>query len=360
MGAGCRSARAAVCVLRFPTGARTIVLAFGGNVKNRSEAFGIARLSQRRSASCAWPALPQDDHYQVLRALTVVPLRLEWGKHMPPNGRDRDRLSIRQGRQSQGFLFGLIAGATLLVTVWGIDAMALHRAGALLPWARLVFAALCILLPFGAIGWLSTYGRSTILSGLLWLAVGLGFGWFAAQVTFRFLPWAIAEWAPGASRFLSFEYSVGPSTRALLSSIICGVIFFFAGVMCIHLEEGASVGAYPASRWLSVIAWIAFFAVSGAAVDSLLHQPLRSPATAVHDLISFRTSSPEAMETDEAKRLHARVLNPLEDLLSLPYRIVVAGYDETMTFVRVVVVFDGIWARCTMMATQPIFCEPLD
>ena len=267
---------------------------------------------------------------------------------------------LRRLEEWTGFLFGLLAGLTLLVVVWGMDAWALARAGGILPWAKLLFAGFCILLPLALLGWLSLRLQHAAIAAVLWLLAGVVFGWFAAQVAFHFFPWALARWAPETAGHIVYRYGVGIATRAQASSILCGLVFFFAGLMLTNLVEGGSRAAYPAGRFLAILAWVAFFALSGSLVDSMINAPLRTPVTTMDELISFRLSDPGAMDSERARLLHASVLNPVENLLPRPHRMVVASFDKLMSLVRVLIDFQGSWVQCTSIEGQPSYCDFLD
>jgi hypothetical protein len=254
----------------------------------------------------------------------------------------------------------LLAGGTLVAVLWGIDAWSLHQIGGILPWAKASLAALCVILPLAVLGWLSARFRSPAVTAILWLAAGVAFGWFTAQVAFRVFPWALVRWAPEAAPFVSYDFGIGPSTRGVLASMLCGLLFLLAGGLSSSLQEGATGGIYPAARALSILAWIGLFAITGAMVDSLVNAPLRAPANTVDELIAYRLSFPGDVNTPEGRRRHASVLNPAEDLLPRPHRIAVGGYDDTLELTRVLVDFEGSWVECTVLAHQPIFCETLD
>lgn len=267
---------------------------------------------------------------------------------------------LQRLEQWTGFLFGILAGVTLLIVVWGVDAWTLSRAGGILAWAKLLFAGCCILLPLALLGWLSLRLQHAAIAAVLWLLAGVVFGWFAAQVAFRFFPWALALWAPETAGHIFYRYGVGAATRALLSSVVCGLVFFFAGLMLINLVEGGSRAAYPAGRYLAILAWVTFFVLSGSLVDSLINAPLRTPLRNIDELISFRLSDPGAMDSERAQLLHASVLNPVESLLPRPHRLVVASFDKVITLVRVLIDFQGSWVQCTSIEGQPSYCDSLD
>jgi hypothetical protein len=111
----------------------------------------------------------------------------------------RVRHNIQADRWT-GLLFGLLAGLTMLVVSWGLDGWALDRAEGILPWAKAGLGAACVLLPLSVLGWLSIGLRCGAMAAVLWLLAGVLSGWLAAQVAFRFFPWALARWAPDAAR----------------------------------------------------------------------------------------------------------------------------------------------------------------
>lgn len=259
-----------------------------------------------------------------------------------------------------GLLFGLLAGSTLSVFAWGLDGLLLARADGLFPWAKTLLGAGCILVPLGLIGWLSLRVRHAIISAVLWLMAGASFGWLAAQIAFRLHPWVLAWLVPEAERFIEYEWGYGPSARATLCSLFCGLILFMAGLMSHDLMEGWSKGLYPVSRAFSIVLWVGFFALSGMIADYLINQPLRVPVTVLDELVSFRLSHPAWRDMPQAKLLHASVLNPADALLPRRHRLAVAGFDEIVSTVRVLVDFEGTWIECTLIGAEPVFCRLLE
>lgn len=259
-----------------------------------------------------------------------------------------------------GLLFGFLAGSTLLLVAWGVDGWALNQADGILPWVKMGLGAGLLILPMTVLGGLSIGLRRAALAGALWLLAGVLCGWVAAQIAFRLFPWALVRWAPDAARFVAYSYGLGPSGRGILASIACGLAFFVAGVVIQSLVEGWRAATYPVSRALTILLWVALFILPGAAVDGLVNRPLRAPLVAIDDLIYFRQSEPEAMGTPKARLLHASALNPAEALLARRHRLVVAGYDETVTTVRVLADFEGSWVQCTLIESEPTFCQRLD
>jgi hypothetical protein len=267
---------------------------------------------------------------------------------------------LRRLEQWTGFLFGVLAWLALLVAAWGMDAWSLFRAGAMLPWAKLLAAGVCLLVPFSLLGWLSVRLKYSAIAAVLWLLAGVAFGWLATQLSFRFFPWALARWAPETAGFLAYRYGAGAATRVVVACVLSALIFFFAGLMLLNLIEGSSRAAYPVGRFLAILAWVSFFALSGSLVDALVNAPLRAPVTTLHNLISFRLSDPGAMDTEQALLLHASVFNPVEDLLPRSHRMVVTSFDKDVTLVRVLINFQGEWVQCTTIEAQPSYCEPLN
>jgi hypothetical protein len=257
-----------------------------------------------------------------------------------------------------GFLFGLLAGVVVLIMTWGVDALALDVADGILPWAKAEMGAIGVILPFGGLAWVSTRMQRPVMSMILWLLGGLAFGWFATQVSFRLLPLALIRWTPEVARFINYPYGDGPAARAILSSIFSGFFFSFAGLILVGLVETWSRATYPAGRYLPLLAWTLLFIVSGAVVDGLVNRPLRTPAVVLSRLITYRQSQSAATDPLRYRQMHAGALNAIEELLPLRHRIVVAGYDETISTVRLAVSFEGHWAECTVVEDQPVFCRP--
>jgi len=278
---------------------------------------------------------------------------METDKHAQSGGR------IQSDRRT-GLFFGLLAGATLLVVTYGIDGWILARADGGLPWTKTLLGAAFVLLPLALLSWLSIRLRRALPSGILWLVAGALFGWLAAQITFRLLPLILEHWTPDAPRLIAYDFSVGPSTRGLLSSIFCGAVFFVAGLLVRDLADGWRLPAYPASRAITILVWVGLFALAGGVVDGFVNRPLRIPIVTVDKLIDYRLSNPDWKGTETAKLLHASVLSPAEDLLPLQHRLVVEDHDETVTTIRVLVDFEGSWIECTLFGSEPIFCQTVE
>lgn len=280
-----------------------------------------------------------------------MPMNLSTMSHQDPEERALGRY---------GLLFGLLAGAAFAFTAWTIDAVALGKAHAYWFWLKLALGGSASLVIGAAAGWLVVRINRTAVTFLLWLLVGVSFGWLAAHVPFEGVSTVLERFAPALATLVRYPFTEGPQYRSFLTLVTTIGIGAFTGLLFWPLVDALRQAGSPVGRLFPAIIWIALFAGAGAVADNMMNKPLREPVVAVDSLVQFVTMhDASAISSKEARELHVAALNGVKDLLPRPRRLMLADYDNTIVMTNVLIDFGGTWAHCSVTAGQLGFCEPL-
>lgn len=274
---------------------------------------------------------------------------------------ERNIRLYRHAKVRYGLLFGFLGGLVFALAAWGIDAVRLANAHAILPWGKLLIGGIPCVLLGALIGWLSLKIERVAVNALLWGMTGLAFAWFVGYSPFRGATSLLESVDSSVTPLVQYTVSNNLQGRIQFISIIISITFILASILLFHFIEVSST----ASRWLErlwpIVAWSLFFAIAGLAADTLLHGRLRTPLIVTDDTIQFILDHKNNhIDGTVARAMHLRALDPVKELLHQPRRLILADYDDTIVQVNVLIDFDGTWVRCSMLDNQLGVCKLLE
>jgi hypothetical protein len=263
-------------------------------------------------------------------------------------------------KEQAGLRLGLLAGAAFVFAAWGLDALGLAQAHGWWPWLKLALGGLPAILLCGLAGWLSMKSERRLAGVLAWAVLGMLMGWVAGRLPYDGVPAALRVLDPGLASMIAYNFGSGPLTRAWLAALGAGGAFLLAGALYGSAIEASRFATAPLGRWLSFGVCAILFMTAGFAVDVMVNQPLREPIVVLDSVAQYRLDHLNTPASSAVARdMHLAVFNPVRDLLSRPRRLIVAGNDDVIQLVTVLIDFDGSLARCTVTIGQPGFCELL-
>ncbi len=118
-------------------------------------------------------------------------------------------------KQRIGFFYGLVAGAVLSMTAWGVDAIQLAGAHVSFPFTKFLPGLIICALAGGIVGWLSIRIGHWLASIILWILLAVLAVWLVLwlPVNGRRADPALAEPQPGALDRIPAHRWLGPIPR---------------------------------------------------------------------------------------------------------------------------------------------------
>lgn len=275
-------------------------------------------------------------------------------------------------KQKLSWTFGLVGGFAFVLFAWGISTIQLAFVNGIYPWAKLLLGFLPVMALCAFTGWLSYRVKNALVSALCWMVCGFVITYIACHISFEGLKWFYGLINPTLASIIDYPFTSGVSARLAISIIVSVVALGIAGSLYNILLENAFAASAKVGLYVSLIIWAVFFAASAQTFNNLLDRPMRDPVAAINQVIDYRkidASSPFDDET--ARNLHIHALNGVDNistLIYLPRKIVMQGYDDTITMIKVAVNFSGTWATCNVIADntseppkqQIVFCRNLE
>lgn len=280
---------------------------------------------------------------------------------MRPFQSDPDvRPDILHAKRMYGLWFCITVGLAFSIATWGIDAILLDRAHALLPWLKFVVGTILCMLVGGFTGWLSAILKRSTWSVLLWLAAAAVFAWLTVWLPFQITPKILSLVEPELQKFINYTYYEEFSARISLAYMWIAIFAALVGLLQLPLSDSAVFSISLLGRVMPILVCLVLISIGGTIVDSLNNEPLRAAVTTLSETIQFSLDH-QGMEIDPAvsRQMHLGALRAIRDLITPQRELVISGYDEVFGRVWVLVRFENAEAECQVFYKQPVFCETL-
>ena len=275
-------------------------------------------------------------------------------------------LEIKRVKRRTALWFGLAAGLVYSFTLWGIDGIQLASANAVDPWAKLALGvlpvtALCVLTALAC-----NHFDNGLVNFLLWLAASVLIWFFSIHLPFDGMTFFYRNFDPEIAKRVDL-----PFNKALMTSSILVLWLFLplggiSGALFGILVENASNATSHASAFVSLVMWSFLFIACALLLSSQIMVPMRGALTTMDQLVEQKLVdevTPFPLET--ARYMHLATLDTAGDLIHLPRRLVIAGYDSMLIQTNIKIDFGGHWMDCIVIADQssepprqqPIYCR---
>ncbi|MHC1740697.1 MAG: hypothetical protein AB9897_06250 [Anaerolineaceae bacterium] len=272
------------------------------------------------------------------------------------------------GKARLSWLFGLVAGLVYVIVLWGISAVKLSMINAIHPWAQLLLGILPVLILCCLAAWLSNRAKNAFLIVIIWVITGVLITWIATHISFEGLTWYYRIFDPQVAAIVNYPFNSGFSTRMVFALLFTGVISGIAGVFYNLLLENAFTASAIGGTVFAFVIWGAFFAGSAMTLNDMVERFLRDPLVAINQTIEYKLIDENTpFEADLARNLHITALISVTDLIHSPRRIILQGYNNSISMTIVAIDFSGTWVTCNVLnnsdseppVQMPIFCRRL-
>jgi hypothetical protein len=261
-------------------------------------------------------------------------------------------------RLRQGIGFGVFAGVGYSIAVFGLDALKLAGASADHYWWKLAIALLLFVLIGGIAGGLTSASDSSLVGFISWLVAGVVMGWLTGHIPFEGFTRLAGLLYPDFRGLDLYPISQAAQLRTGLIIATMAIAGGLVGALQLTFQDVAQGASTMTGRVLAMLIWTMFLIVPGLGIDIEANEPGRSPFIATSRLIQFaRQNQVTPVDPQEALDRHLGAIRGVDDLIGMPYRLVLGGYDAfAMSSVNVDIDFSGSWVRCTVVSGQPLYC----
>ncbi len=264
-------------------------------------------------------------------------------------------------KQRIGFFYGLVAGAVLSMTAWGVDAIQLASAHVSFPFTKFLPALFICALAGGIVGWLSIRIGHWLASIILWvllavLAVWLVL-WLPVEGSAQILRWL----SPNLAHWIEYPPIDGLGQFRVVGLIVIGIPCLLCGIVENNLVD-QTLSAQGVGGWIAMLLVAALLlGAAGFAADELLNRHFRESAQALNQTLAFAAENQgKAVEKTLARRMRLSVVKQLGNLVTNPHEMTLIAYDPTLGQMDYLVDFRGTWARCKVIYAQPTQCNLME
>jgi len=146
----------------------------------------------------------------------------------------------------------------------------------------------------------------------------------------------------------------------LFVGFIVGLAAVICGLLEINLVEQALFNPYTSGSIMMVMVGLVLFGLAGSACDHLINSNFREPVVIVDELMNFaREHQGKDLPPDIARKEHISSVDQIGDVLDEPHRLTLIEFDQFLGQMEVLVHFDKVLVKCTVIYSQPTNCIPL-
>ncbi len=257
-----------------------------------------------------------------------------------------------------GLIYGLAAGLAFAFLCWGVDALILARAHGSFPWIKLLPGLVICLIAGGLAGWLTMRTESHGLALLLWLGLAALFSWLALWIQVSSTPYLLRLLNPALRNYLEYPVINSQNQYWLVGFLVMGLAAVICGLLEINLVKGALLSSSGISLVAPFFLTLVIFGVAGSGMDYMINTHFRTPLVVLDELIDFAYDHKDApVDPKIAREKRLSSVRDLTDLMDRERELTVIAYDRDLGQVDIMVNFNGLWARCSVIYNQPLNCN---
>ena len=258
-----------------------------------------------------------------------------------------------------GAVYGLIAGVAFASATWGWDGYLLSQTHAFMPWLKFTLGVVLCGLAGSLTGWATIRYERWWVAFLSWAGLAFVFAGLTIILPLQISPLVSKWYQPQLREFIQYLAFNEVGSRFLLAFMWVVIFVAIAGVLESVLVESTIFASSFIGRTSPAILCIAILIACGVIVDGLNNEPLRRATINMDATIQFVLDH-RGQEVDKAKSRanHAGTLRVFTDDLSTSRELLIGGYDAYLGEVNILVKFDELLLRCTVLYGQPAFCAP--
>ncbi len=266
--------------------------------------------------------------------------------------------SFSRKRTNLGVVYGLIAGLFFTLAAWGMDAIILIRSNVSLPFLKFL-PALLICVPTALLaGYLTAKFENGLLSLVLWAGLAVLFTYLVINIPIKLAPWLTTKLIPEFIPVISFEELTNIGHYWFVGILAIGFTCVLCGILENLLIDQRLASSSSVGALIPFIICIVIMTGAGFSGDLLMTNHFREPLVTIDELLqNGATYYDQEVDKLEARKMQLSILRPLDDLVLKPHTLTLVSADNYLGLMKVLVDFDGKYALCHIVYSQPTFCE---
>lgn len=261
-------------------------------------------------------------------------------------------------KQYFGFIYGLIAGSIFALAAWGIDSVLLANSHVADPWIKILPGLAVSTLVGGVIGWAKIKISNGFIGILFWVAFGLFLVWLIIWLPFYGAPAILKLVHPIFVDWINYPEVTNQDQFFAIGLVIIIIPVILCGLMENNLVESMIISSHRGAIFLIILVCGFLMGIAGSAGDELTNKHFREPIRALDELFQFAIKN-QGQEIDQvlANRMRMKSVEEIEEILARHRKLTLIAFDEEMAQMDFMVNFEGIYAKCTTIYSQPIQCK---
>ena len=261
-------------------------------------------------------------------------------------------------REHLGVSYGLIAGIAFSLAAWGFDAVSLAKAHVAYPWTKFLPGLLMCSLVGGLIGWVSIKISKGLVTILLWVIYGLMLVGLIIWMPYHVSPYLIKVLKPMLIDWVNYPIVANVNQFRIVGMIVIALPVILCGLLENILVDSVLMSSHTGAIITLILGCGFIMALAGFAGDELTNKHFREPIQALDDLFKFAIDHQgEELDSLLIRRKHLKSLDGLDDILPRSRQLTLIAFDEFLAQMDIMVNFEGVWVKCTMIYSQPIICK---
>ncbi len=266
--------------------------------------------------------------------------------------------SFSRKRTNLGIVYGLIAGLFFTLAAWGLDAVILVRSNVSLPFLK-ILPAFLICVPAAVLaGFLTAKYENGLLGFSLWAGLAVLFTYTVINVPIKLAPWLTSKLLPEFIPVIKFQELTNIGHYWFYGIFAIGFTCILCGILENLLIDQSLASAGPLGAMIPFIICTAIMTGAGFSGDLLMTSHFREPIVMIDTLLqNGATYYNQEVDKLEARKMRLSIVRPLDELVLQPYTLTLVSADNYLGLIKVLVDFNGKYALCHIVYSQPTFCE---
>jgi len=268
---------------------------------------------------------------------------------------------IARSKRAYGLLYGIITGLAYAIASYALDATILSQSHAYLPWTMLVAGAILCATACGIFGWLTSYLESSLAGTLFWLIAAFLMAGITVSLPMYIQPFIAARFDPALASLMIYERNVEFLSRFGVTLAWILPIVLIVGVTQVPILEPAVFATSFFGKMKPFLFSIVIISLGAMMIDDVINKQLRGAVVSLDKTIQFVVDNKGNDNVDKtlSREMRARSLTGVIDEVSENRYLIVAGFDESLGDVDILVKFEDAWAACEVLYNQPLVCKPV-